>query len=132
MGKRLAVLVLVVLIVGAFPAGAGPARMAEEEYNKVEAGATGVSGRFGGVRFPTQHLERFISVEIVDATGQPIAFSVYQGKNRDAAVEGCGKTAAPVKIVGGKDVKVSPLITTDPGCGPAQPTQGVVRAVFTR
>ena len=134
MGKRVAALMVMAIVLGAVPATAKQARVVEERYNYLDAGATGAHGSFGGARFDTYDEERFVSVEIIDAAGQKVSFDVRQGRGNGIDIDGCGSTDQPVPIKGGKEVRVSFVgeLGSENECEPNIPSQGIIRATFTR
>jgi hypothetical protein len=125
---------------------AAPQRQSSKTYN-APAGATGlypqmfldhdasgvgegldeqvVGGWIGGAR---KHENRF-SVEASDATGRPVALTLYwyddlRKTNRSAVV--CGRTSAPLPVVPGTGVHA--LATAGDGCpgGVSLPTRGTI------
>ncbi|MFN2594127.1 MAG: hypothetical protein ABR579_04475 [Actinomycetota bacterium] len=89
----------------------------------------------GGVSFwPTGH-EHYASVRLVDQSGRPVAFEVWQGApgNDRYVGRGCG-THGPFLIEAGIDISVIPMSgVCDVGAQPASlPTKGMAYVTFTR
>ncbi|MGH2735819.1 MAG: hypothetical protein ACRDKZ_09585 [Actinomycetota bacterium] len=81
--------------------------------------------------------EKFMTVEITDATGVPVYFSVAQDTDPDAVGsekdlgEFCGKTEKPIKrFATGAQITVFPWSVGSSDC-PGIATQGVVTATFS-
>lgn len=136
----------------AFGVQVGPAE-AGKKKKKVErteerayVGATGVRGAqdspcvgepVGCVVFPIEPGERFVSIDVADASGDDVWASVYvygYSDGTDAHEHVCGSSEAPLALTAGLEELV--VITTqttggvtNPCPGPA--TQGTVTAVFS-
>lgn len=146
--KKVVVTAIVIgLVAGSL---AAPAVAKKKKAKKVERvveltydlGATGVGTPLGtGVCFrptnscgdiPVGSTEKFISVEIKDATGLPVSFSLTQDTDPDSfgsesdLGDFCGKTDEPIAVEPGFNVIVFPW-TLGPGCGSAA-TTGTVTA----
>ncbi|MDQ3915828.1 MAG: hypothetical protein M3323_10960 [Actinomycetota bacterium] len=132
---------------------AGPAEAGKKKKKKVErteerqyVGATGVRGAqdspcvgepVGCVVFPIQPGERFVSLDVADASGDDIWASVYiygYSDGTDTHEHVCGSSEFPFALAQGLEELV--VITTqttggvtNPCPGPA--TQGTVTAVFS-
>ena len=106
-------------------------RARTKPYNAMTLDADGARGTMGEVTFATREGERWVRVKITDATGQPIAFDVDQGKADSVEVDGCG-TSSRLPIRGGRPVTVSILVNVegDSGCPTGTGTQGTVEATF--
>lgn len=136
MGKRVAIfMVLTAVMAGTIPAAAGTSRTVEKAYG-FEVNPSGTSGSIsylGTVEFDTRPGERFVTIEVVDESGQPVAFDVRQGGKNGIDVDGCGSTASPVSIRGGAKLEVATLIhfSQDGQCQLSLPTSGVIKATFT-
>ena len=73
--------------------------------------------------------ERYVSIELEDESGRPVAAAVHQGNSDLGDV--CGGTSAPIALVSRKPVHVH--IYSGPGCTDVSvPTQGTVTFTFTR
>lgn len=143
-----AVAALLVVAVGPPSAEAGKAkkkkveRTAEAPY----VGATGVRGvqdspcagePLGCVRFAIEPGERFVSLEVADATGEDVWASVYiygYSDGTDSHEHVCGKSDSPLSIGPGVEELVVVITQTTGGatnpCAGAA-TQGTVTAVFS-
>lgn len=92
--------------------------------------------QFGCVIIPVEKGEKFVSVEVVDAAGQPVWASVYNfGYSAGAAHEHvCGSSESPFALSSGLTELVVVLTqttggATSPCVGPA--TAGTVTATFS-
>src|SRR5687768_11885188 len=135
MGKRLAIGMVMLMVAAAAPAAAGAGRTEEKTYGYVVSpGATSGSVSYSNtVAFETRSTDRFVTLEVVDESGQPVAFDVRQGKKDQIEIDGCGSSAAPIPVRGGLDLKVVMQFRLDfSGDCSSFPTSGVVRATFTR
>jgi hypothetical protein len=144
-----AVSMAAVLLLGATAMGsaqaASDARTARADYrgpSEIEAGSAAISlgaitvyneQVFGPVRFSTRPGERFVSLEIVDESGNAIKGHVEQRVDGRDRLLGhfCGSTSQPMRITPGRDLVVYP------GSDPCEEdlsgaTQGVVVAHFGR
>lgn len=133
-----------------------PADAAKKKKKKVEkversedrqyVGATGFRGvqdspcpnePVGCAVFPVEEGEKFVSLEIVDAAGQPVWASVYvygYTDGTDAHEHVCSTTAGPLALADGLDQLVVVTTQTTGGAtssctGPA--TQGTISATFS-
>ena len=134
--------------VQAEPAEAGKRKKKRVERTEERAyvGATGVRGAqdspcagepVGCVVFPIEPGERFVSIDVADASGDDVWASVYTygyTDGTDTHEHVCGRTDAPLPLTDGLEELV--VITTqttggvtNPCPGPA--TQGTVTAVFS-
>jgi hypothetical protein len=132
--KRVAALVVSLFLIGVVPAGAGGARTQEKPYSERDIGPTsGQISYYGEVTFKTRRADRFVSIEVIDDTGQKVAFDISQGDAGEFEIDGCGTTTVPTAIKGGRPVTVSMLAEVSPGeeCAASFPTGGIVRATFT-
>jgi hypothetical protein len=138
---------LLVAGVGAVPAEAGKKKKKVERTEERQyVGATGVRGAqdspcagepLGCVVFPIEPGERFVSVDVADASGDDVWASVYiygYSDGTDVHEHICGSSEAPLALAKGLEELV--VITTqttggvtNPCPGPA--TQGTVTAVFS-
>ena len=135
MGKRVAMFMVLTAGVAATPAAAGTSRTVEKAYG-YEVSPAGTSGSvkyLGTVDFQTRPGERSVTIDVVDESGQPVAFDVRQGGENGIEVDGCGSTASPVAIRGGAKLEVATLINfnQDGECVLSLPTSGVIKATFT-
>ena len=134
--KRVAAVLVLMLSAVASPAGAGAARTEELPYGfEANPGTTSGSVRYSSTAvFETQSTERFVTLEVLDESGQPVAFDARQGPRKGIDADGCGTTAAPLEIRGGKDLEVATLFQIGQAgeCLLSLPTSGVIRATFTR
>ena len=84
---------------------------------------------------PTGSTEKYVTVEITDAAGLPVAFSLTQDTDPDAIGsesdlgEFCGKTEEPIAIEPGFTIVVFPW-TVGPACGSVA-TTGTVKATLS-
>lgn len=108
-------------------------RTETREYNAMTANAAGAGGTLGQVTFPTRNGERWVRIDVTDASGQDIAFDVDQGADRSVEVDGCGSSER-IRIAGGRPVTVSILVhvSEDSSCPMPTGTQGAVQAQFGR
>ena len=138
---------LLVFGIQAGPAEAGKKKKKVERTEERQyVGATGVRGAqdspcagepVGCVVFPIEPGERFVSIEVADATGGDVWASVYiygYTDGTDVHEHVCGGSEAPLTLASGLEELV--VITTqttggvtNPCPGPA--TQGTVTAVFS-
>lgn len=126
---------------------AGPVkveRAVEYAYTVPSPGVSGVVGACLTVLgvpntacqdFATSATEAYVTVEVVDATGQPANFDLAQDTDpATPAVEifasGCGKTQGPVPITPGLPLRVSVSTAGGPDC-PGVATSGTVKAVLS-
>lgn len=145
MKRAIAVALALGLLGGALvaPAEAGKKRKPKRVERRAEASYTGAFNvlyfstggeNFGGVAFPTGGSEKYLSLEIKDASGLPSFATVGQDLDgddfADTSHEVCGKTEEPIKIEAGYDVTV--FLKQGPcGGSPALVTQGTVSAIFS-
>lgn len=141
--KKTIGLFLALTAVGALgsPAHSGGQRVESGDYTAGGLqGVLGLSGSgqadIGAVRFDGGS-ERFVSAEVVDATGLPVSAEVVQLGDPDqpplVAKSFCGKTTRPVKVRPGIPVHV--YVYFGEGCGGqpvSAPTTGTITATFTR
>ncbi len=144
-----AVTALVGATMGTSPAEAGKPKKKKKVERTVEAayvGATGVRGvqdspcagdRVGCVRIPIEAGERYVSLEVTDASGDDVWASVYvygYSDGTDTHEHVCGKSDAPLAIASGVEELVVVITQTTGGatnsCAGAA-TQGTVTAVFS-
>ncbi|HEX2196463.1 MAG TPA: hypothetical protein VHJ76_06010 [Actinomycetota bacterium] len=139
---------LLAVSVQALPAEAGKKK--KKKVERVEerqyVGATGVRGLqdngcagepVGCVVFPVEPGERFVSIDVADATGEDVWASVYvygYSDGTDIHEHVCGRSDAPFALSPGLEelVVVTTQTTggaTNPCTGPA--TQGTVTATFS-
>jgi hypothetical protein len=149
-GKALAA-ALIVAVAGAtvvaLPASAGKKKKRVERTEEATyVGATGVRGasdspcagdQVGCVIFPVNKGEKFVSIEIADAAGEPVWASVYvygYSDGTDLHEHVCGSSEGALQIAPGL-AELYVVITqttggaTNPCAGPA--TQGTVTATFS-
>ncbi|MGH2729084.1 MAG: hypothetical protein ACRDJI_00585 [Actinomycetota bacterium] len=149
-GKALAA-ALIVAVAGAatvaLPASAGKKKKRVERTEEGSyVGATGVRGasdspcagdQVGCVIFPVNKGEKFVSIEIADAAGEPVWASVYTygySDGTDAHEHVCGSSEGPLPLAAGLP-ELYIVITqttggaTNPCAGPA--TQGTVTGTFS-
>lgn len=142
----LAVTVLLIVAMGASPAGAGKGKKKERTAEATYVGATGVRGvqdspcagePLGCVRFPIEAGERFVKLEVADASGEDVWASVYiygYSDGTDTHEHVCGKSDSPFAI--GPGVEELVVVITQTTGGATNPcagvaTQGTVTAVFS-
>ncbi len=138
---------LLAVSVQAGPAEAGKKKKKVERVEeRAYVGATGVRGLqdngcagepVGCVVFPIEPGERFVSIDVADASGDDVWASVYTygySDGTDTHEHVCGRTDAPLALTDGLEELV--VITTqttggvtNPCPGPA--TQGTVTATFS-
>ncbi|HEX2295363.1 MAG TPA: hypothetical protein VHN37_08655 [Actinomycetota bacterium] len=148
-GRVLAVVAAMAMVVAASataPAEAGKPKKKTRTVEKAYAGATGVRGvqdspcvaePLGCVRFPIEPGERFVTIEVTDASGQDVWASVYvygYSDGTDAHEHVCGKADAPFRLASGLEELV--VVTTQTTGGATNPcsgaaTQGTITAVFS-
>lgn len=143
--RSLGLLVAVFAVAMVFPAIAAPSdRTAKAKYQgpgEIEVGSAviifgpvTVYGEqvAGGVRFETRATERFVSLEIVDESGQAVKGHVEQKTKHGARLLGhfCGSTDEPFRIKPGKTLMVYPG-SAPCGGNPTGATQGEVIARFS-
>lgn len=84
-----------------------------------------IQGAVGGVVLPGGP-ERFVSITILDRTGQPVLAQLAQGKN---SLRFCGETPSHVRVTPYEDLKVF-LFNGTCGSGNSVVTTGTVSATF--
>ncbi len=131
-----ALVVLVIASGGVAYGKIGVPRTARAEYvgpNHVEAGgAAAGQNATSNLNFETRARERFVAIEVRDATGEPVAGQVSQARNGSPlwSVPFCGRT---------KSLRITPRVSVRVGLLPggcrgglaATPTRGIVLATFT-
>lgn len=106
--RLLAVLVIALLAVVS-PAMAAPAKVQRTvvgSYGAYPAPVTGCNSALGPwacMIVRTQPTERYFSVEVTDAHGQPVYFTVM---GNGFIAEFCGKTKAPIEFTHGRDLEI--------------------------
>lgn len=105
----------------------GPAAGAEVEGRGAYVCAAG-NPSIGCVSFASEPGEAFVSVEIADLDGMPVAATISQ-PGRDDAVKICGRTPEPIPIASGVEVFIRVDAVAAACRGVA--TSGVVTAVFS-
>lgn len=143
-----AVSLMAVVAVGTPAAEAGKAKKkkVERTAEATYVGATGVRGvqdspcagePLGCVRFPIEPGERFVSLEVTDASGEDVWASVYiygYSDGTDTHEHVCGKSDSPLALGAGVEELVVVITQTTGGatnpCAGAA-TQGTVTAVFS-
>jgi hypothetical protein len=96
----------------------------------------GVDGRqnVGGALFGIKRGERYVSFQIKDAAGGPIAGRISFDRNNDNKYEEvrfCGSTKKPVSL--GRAKGLSVVVVASPCSGSnALPTSGDIKATFSR
>lgn len=138
---------LLVVSVHAAPAEAGKKKKKVERVEeRMYVGATGVRGAsdspcagepVGCVVFPVEAGERFVSIDVADASGDDVWASVYiygYSDGSDVHEHVCGRSDGPLALTPGLEELV--VITTqttggatNPCAGPA--TQGTITATFS-
>jgi hypothetical protein len=112
-------------------------RPAEGAYTGPVVGIAGLGYACGG-----GSSESYVSVEILDDSGQPAAAALAQDVDGDGVGDifgsVCGKTEAPIQITPGLDLTVAvgaglvfDASTIPPGACPSVATTGTVKAVFS-
>lgn len=93
-------------------------------------GGSGPTRNLGCVAFPTTPTERFLELEIVDATGLPAPAWVVQ-EDSDTGGPVCGKTDKPMRIARGVEIFIwiYPYMLS-PLC-PGVSTTGTVKATLS-
>lgn len=145
MKKTLATVIAVVLcaMASAIPAQAGGQHGVRKDSIPYE-GPTGIAlvGHGAGtcrdgqsavncVQFPTGSRDHWVSVEIDDSLGGPVAAIITQGTAEPLA-EFCGRIEKPVRIKPGFAVEVSLYSGSCADGTPSVATSGSVTAFFTR
>ena len=143
MKRAIAVALALGMLGGALAAPAEAGKKKKKVSRSAEATYTGAFNvlylnaggqNFGGVALPTGSGEKFVSIEIKDASGLPSGATVGQDLNgddqADTSTPVCGKSAEPIEIEPGYDVTV--FLKQGP-CdgGPAIVTEGTVVATFS-
>jgi len=111
-------------------------RVAEGAYTGSGGGLYGnLSGNnFGGASFPTGSEEKYVTVEVTDASGTAISGSVGQDPDGDSFTDEkgtyCGSTEDPISIEPGVDIVVYVDQGTCAG-GPSLVTQGTIKVTFS-
>ena len=141
--RKLVLLTVSLSLVGISLAGSAAGSRRADRVEKIDYlaggvyGVVGVSGAgthyVGAVRFPGGD-EKFLSVEIVDESGQPILAEVTQNLQGNVAPELvheiCGETTAPVPIEPHTEVIVY-LYNGQCGQSASVPTSGTVTGTFS-
>lgn len=84
------------------------------------------------LQFDLKPKDRYISLEIEDASGHPIYGIVWDDSN-ESLRSFCGKTKRPIPSPGGDFIFVEVVAAnTSEGCYPSTVTEGTVTATFTR
>jgi hypothetical protein len=117
-------------------------RTAEGAYDApalILVGACAQTGAIGCVSIPTGPGERYVSVTVTDAHGQPVYVSIQadmDGNAQDDTVYGsfCGETTEPILVDESTELHFWVGATPDPGiagCAPAAATTGTLTATFS-
>jgi hypothetical protein len=119
-------------------------RTAEGTYGSPVVGVAGIGYvcGMGCVTFPVGTDEAYVSIEIVDDSGQPAGAAIAQDTNGDGVGDifatVCGKTAAPIAITPGLELSVAVgagvvvgVDTTPPSGCPSVATTGTVKVTFS-
>ena len=119
-------------------------RSAEGTYANPVAGIAGVGytcAAGGCVDFPVQDTEAYASIELVDASGLPVAGAIAQDVDGDGIgdifASVCGKTESPIAITPGLPLTVAVgagvVVDVDvpPGACPSAATSGTIKVVFS-
>lgn len=154
MRKTIMLVLTIGLIAGAFMAPSADAkkkkpkpRVVSDTYDApavgvatpvVSGGASGCTGgnNVGCVEFPTTAKDKFVMIEVTDASGQKAGGYVSQGDTNGDGVgdlfgDFCGAHAGPVAITPGIPLKVSLYNGTCADGSPSTVTTGTVKATFT-
>jgi hypothetical protein len=111
-------------------------RTAEGQYTGAAAGLYGNVGgnTIGGFSFATGSEEKYVKVEVTDATGTTISGSVGQDPDGDMQTDEkgtyCGATEEPIQIEPGVDI----VVYVDQGTcngGPSVVTQGTIKVTLS-
>ena len=91
----------------------------------------------GCVEFPTTRKDRYVKIEVTDASGQEAGGYVSQGDTNGDGVgdlfgDFCGGHSAPISITPGRPLKVSLYAGTCADGSPSIVTSGTVKATFTK
>lgn len=157
MRKTLATLVAVGLVGGALLAPAAEAgkkkkkskpRVVTATYHTpaigvatpvVSGGASRCDGTLnvGCAEFPTTGKDRYVRIQVTDASGQNVGGYVSQGDTNGDGIgdlfgEFCGKHTTPVAITPGRPLKVSLYGGTCADGSPSVVTTGEIKATFTK
>lgn len=84
----------------------------------------------GCVDFDLKPSDRYISLKVEDATGQPIYATVWDSNDMSIA-EFCGETEKPIPNPGSEFIYVELPIHGGVNCSPSTVTRGTVTATFT-
>lgn len=134
------------MIVTASGAGAKPSsslgpRTVEQPYNYCEGTSSGQC-RFGGTAFEVRRGERFVTVELADASGQDVYAALAQDSDPDQ--DGyemfhtfCGRTETPVQLIPNVELRVVTGYFEIPppqcdGAPAVSPTTGTAAATFRK
>ena len=151
MKRAIAVALALGLLAGAFvgTAEAGKKRKPKKVTREAEgsydlpplviAGTCSQTGAIGCVAFVTGAKERYVTAEVTDQHGQPVAVSISantDGEFGDDETYGtfCGKTEEPIEVAPGTELHFWVGAATDigaDGCVPGFATSGTVSAVFS-
>ena len=144
MSVKKAVAVLAVsLFVAAFAtqAGAAQSRVVTEEYTMANGAFVGhgeAHWTLGAAytRFVAASGERNVTLEIADASGQPVRGHVHidldaDGK-LDRQVDFCGATSKPISVRSGAVVEVGTLVGLCEDNSPSIVTEGTITATFSK
>jgi hypothetical protein len=140
--KRLMVVATVALLASAAPAaGAGKAREVTHDY-RMSNGAFVDHGEahwtLGAAYAPFRAVggERFVSLAIEDAAGQPVRGHVHIDQDNDGKLDDqldfCGSTAKPIALERGARIEVGTIVGLCDDSSPSIVTEGTITATFTR
>lgn len=106
----------------------------------IQANGNGPAWRLGtgegGIQVAVGAKEKYMSIELTDASGLPVFFSITQDVDGDGTLyehengEGCGKTTEPVELVPGAPITVFIQSGTCDG-GPGLATGGTMTATLS-
>ena len=140
--KRLIAVSAVALLVAAAPAlGAGGAREVTEDYRMsngafVDHGEAHWTLGSAYAPFRAERGERWVTLAINDATGQPVRGHVHVDRDRDGKldhqVDFCGKTAKPIAVQPGALVEVGVIMGLCDESTTSIVTEGTITATFSR
>ena len=98
---------------------------------------TNGAANVGCIEIPTTARDRYVKIQVTDASGQNVGGYVSQGDTNGDGIgdlfgDFCGKHRSPVPITPGRPLKVSVYGGTCADGSPSVVTTGTIKATFTR